>query len=255
MSNKIYLLAFVLLMLLSCSKDSLDVSTEPGQSGSITRFVVHNQYMYSLNPNEVKTFDLQNPDKPQLVHTLPTDYGLETIIIYDNTIYLGSRNALYILSIDNPAAPSILSKTDRFLFGAVFNGCDPVVVKDQYAYSTIKVVENICGNVATQSALIVFDVSDKTAPEQKGLYFMSLPNGLGFYEQYLLVCDEGSDFVFIYDTSDPLKLVLTDYSFPVTDPMDLIVRGDQVIVATRTDFRFYDISNLENIRPLGAIGK
>jgi hypothetical protein len=255
MTNKIYLLAFALLMLLSCGKESLDVSTEPGQSGSITRFVVHNQYMYSLNTNEVKTFDLQNPDKPQLVHTLPTDYGLETIIIYDNTIYLGSKTALYILSIDNPAAPTILSKSDRFLFGAVFNGCDPVVVKDQYAYSTIKVVENICGNVATQSALIVFDVSNKAAPEQKGLYPMSLPNGLGFFEQYLLVCDEGSDLVFIYYISDPHNLILTDYSFAVIDPVDLIVRGQQVIVSTKTDFRFYDISNLEDIRPLGVIGK
>lgn len=99
------------------------------------------------------------------MHTLPTEYGLETIIIYDNTIYLGSKTALYILSIDNPAAPVILSQTERVNFP--FGGCDPVIVKDTYAYSTVKIIENICGQPATQSALLVYDVSNKSAPDQK----------------------------------------------------------------------------------------
>lgn len=253
MNIKIYILALTLFLLFSCSKDSFDVGADAGQSGSITRFVVYNQYMYALNPNAVKTFSLENPDKPALVHTLPTEYGLETIIIYDNTIYLGSKTALYILSIDNPAAPVILSQTERVNFP--FGGCDPVIVKDTYAYSTVKIIENICGQPATQSALLVYDVSNKSAPDQKGFYLMDMPNGLAFYKQYLLVCDEGLDAIRIYDISNPLDLVATPFSFPITDPTDLIVKGDQVIVSTKTSFQFYDVSNLEDIRPLGSIGK
>lgn len=84
---------------------------------------------------------------------------------------------------------------------------------------------------------------------------MDMPNGLAFYKQYLLVCDEGLDAIRIYDISNPLDLVATPFSFPITDPTDLIVKGDQVIVSTKTSFQFFDVSNLEDIRPLGSIGK
>lgn len=237
----------------ACSKESADISADPGQAGSITRFAVHNGFMYALNPNQVRTFSLENPDKPQLVHTLTTDYGLETIIIYDNTIFLGSRTALYILDIANPAAPSILSQTQRgdFLFG----GCDPVVVKDNFAYSTVKIIENVCGRFASQSALMVYDVSNRNAPVNVGVHFMSLPNGLGYKDNYLFVCDEGTDRLEVFDISDPMNVQPTFFSVAITDPVDLIVKGDKMIVSSKTEFRFFDISNIADIRPLGRISK
>ena len=237
----------------ACSKESADISVDPGQAGSITRFAVHNGFMYALNPNQVRTFSLENPDKPQLVHTLTTDYGLETIIIYDNTIFLGSRTSLYILDISNPATPSILSQTQRedFLFG----GCDPVVVKDNFAYSTIKIIENVCGRFNSQSALMIYDVSNHNAPVNVGVHFLSQPNGLGYKDNYLFVCDEGSDRLEVFDITDPMNVRTTTFSVAVTDPVDLIVKGDKMIVSSKTEFRFFDISNIADIRPLGRILK
>lgn len=251
--KKYALQLFILVTFLSCSKDGSEFVNTTGQSGSITRFAIHNQYMYTLNPNGITTYHLDNPDKPKWVHTLTTDYGLETIFIYDNTIYLGSRTALYILSIDNPAAPKILSQTNRQEFP--FGGCDPVVVRDQYAYSTIKIIPNICGTFWNQSALLVYDVTNKSAPIQKGSYAMNLPNGLGFSNEFLFVCDEGANKVQIYNTTDPLSLTLTSYSFTVMDPIDIIIKNDKAIISSKSAFRFYDISNLEDIRPLGLIKK
>ena len=251
--KRILLLAGLFLLAASCSKDAAEIGLDQGQAGSITRFAVYGNFMYALNPNEVSTYSLQNPDKPQLVHTLRTDYGLETIIIYDNTIYLGSRTSLYILGIDDPAAPRILAQTGRFDF--LLGGCDPVVVKDNYAYSTVKIIENICGQVGARSALLVYDVSIKTAPINVGLYIMSLPNGLGIKGDYLLVCDEGTNRVEVYDISDPQALQLTPYSFPVIDPVDLIIKDDKAIVSSKTEFRFFDLSDMSQIRPLGSIGK
>jgi hypothetical protein len=239
--------------LTACSLESADIGKAAEQSGSITRFAVHNGYMYALNPNQVKTYSLQNPDKPQLVHTLSTDYGLETIIVYDNTVYLGSRSALYILDISNPAAPQILSQTNR---GEVFiGGCDPVVVKNNFAFSTIKIIENICGRVSAQSALLVYDVTDKRNPVQIGSYPLSLPNGLGYKDNFLFVCDEGTDRVEIYDITNPSNLELTRYAIPMTDPVDLIVRGDKLIVSAKTEFRFFDIRDMTNIQPLGRLAR
>ncbi len=246
---------FILLTLLAlaCSKDSAALEAG-GKSGSITRFAVHNGYMYTLNPNEVLTYSLQNPDQPVLVNRLATEYGLETIIVYDNSIYLGSRTALYILDISNPAAPDILSKTDRE--DAFFGGCDPVVVKGQYAYSTVKIIQNICGNVAAESALIVYDVSNPTAPINVGIYPLNMPNGLGYSGEYLFICDEGADRLEIFDISNPLSLSpLSGFSVAINDPYDLIIDGGKMIVSTKTDFQIFDLSALPELKKVGLIEK
>ena len=247
-------LAIGLLFAAACSKESSDGLALTGKSGSITRFATHNGYMYVLNPNEVLTYSLQDPDKPALVNRLTTDYGLETIIVYDNTIYLGSNTALYILDIGNPAAPSILSKTNR---NEVFlGGCDPVVVKEQYAYSTIKVIQNVCGDVSSQSALIVYDISNKTAPTETGTYPLNIPNGLGYQGNYLFVCDEGSDRLEVFDISNPLSVTpLPGFAVNILDPYDLIVDGNKMIVSTKTDFRIYDLQDLPVIKQIGLIAK
>ena len=253
MKMKYFPILFLALVAFSCSQESASLEAN-GQSGSITRFTVYNGYMYGLNPNGVLTFSLENPDMPELVHTLPTDYGLETIFIYEGTVYLGSRTGLYILDISNPAQPVLLSKTDREqLF---FNGCDPVVVSGNYAYSTVKIIVNICGTAAAQSALLVYDVTDKENPSQIGLYPHDLPNGLGIKGNYLVVCDEGADKLNLYDISNPASLVqLTDFEVDITDPIDLIISGDKMIVSTRQDFQIYDVSNMEDIRKIGQIEK
>lgn len=246
---------FALPFVFGCSKDAaLSSSEAAGKSGSITRFTVHNGYMYALNPNEVLTYSLQNPDKPVLTHRLATDYGLETIVVYDNTIYLGSSTALYILGIDDPAKPVILSQSQRG--EEFFGGCDPVVVKDQYAYSTIKIITNICGNVWSRSALLVYDVSDKTAPFVVAEQELNLPNGLGYSGNYLFVCDEGSDRLELFDISQPdSPQRLSDRAIAMTDPVDLIVDGRKMIVSTKTDFQIYDLGQLPEIRKIGQISR
>ena len=93
----------------------------------MSRFAISGDYMYALDQNQVLVYSVTNPEKPQLVSKVPTDYGLETIVIYDETIYIGSRNALYILNISNPAHPVLQSKSERA--DEIQGGCDPVVVK------------------------------------------------------------------------------------------------------------------------------
>lgn len=227
---------------------------EAGKSGSITRFAVYQDYMYVLNLNEVQTYDIHKRDQPVLVHRLATDYGLETITIYDGAVFLGSRTALYILNIGNPAAPTVQAKSDR-LSDVGFSGCDPVVVKGNYAYSTVKIIENVCGIVSAESALIVYDISNKSNPVVVGTYFLDIPNGLGYKDNYLFVCDEGSDRLRVFDISNPLSLSELPYSVNLTDPNDLIVDGERVIVSTKTDFQIFDVSDVVKIKKLGQIAK
>lgn len=254
MKQLFHVLILGLLLVSACTKETGDALTATGKSGSITRFAVYNGYMYVLNPNEVLTYSLQDPDKPALVNRLATDYGLETIIVYDNTIYLGSNTALYILDISNPAAPAVLSKANRGF--AFFGGCDPVVVKDQYAYSTIKIIQNVCGIVSSQSALLVYDVSDKSAPLEKGVYPLNIPNGLGYKDNYLFVCDEGADRLEVFDIANPLDVKpLPQFAMSISDPYDLIVDGNKMIVSTKNDFRIFSLEDLPVVKPIGFIAK
>lgn len=253
--KKLLLLMLSVVVLGACSKDFLSESA-PGQgvSGSITRFAVNGNYMYVLNQNEVQTYDITDRANPVLKHRLATDWGLETITFYDNSLFLGSTTALYILDITNPAVPVIQAKSDR-LSAVGFTGCDPVAVNGDYAYSTIKVIENICGVISAESALIVYDVSNKSNPKVLGTYPMNIPNGLGYKDNYLFVCDEGSDLLVVYDITNPAALELAPVTVPMTDPYDLIVDGQRMIVSTKTDFQIFDVSQLPQIRKIGTIGK
>ncbi|MBK8558149.1 MAG: hypothetical protein IPL65_21510 [Lewinellaceae bacterium] len=244
-----------ILLLAACSKEgSFTEAVSGGQSGSITRFAVYNNFMYLLNPNEVLTYDLADPDKPVLVNRLTTDYGLETIFIYDNAIYLGSTTALYILDISNPAAPEIQSETIRE--GSFQGGCDPVVVKEQYAYSTVKIIRNICGNIGTESALLVYDVSGQKCPSPGWRLPLNLPNGLGYKDHYLFVCDQGANRLEVFDIADPLALdYLPNQSIEISDPIDLIVAGNKMIVSTGSDFQIFDLSNFPVVKRVGQITK
>ena len=244
---------FFLLLFVACTQEADLATSEGGKSGSVTRFTTYQGYMYVLNLNEVQTYSLSNPDKPALVHILSTDYGLETINIYDNTIFLGSTTSLYILDIADPAAPVILSKTNRsFEFSS---GCDPVVVKGFYAYSTIKIIENICGFRSSRSALIVYNIVDKKNPVEVANYDLVTPNGLGYKDNYLFVCDEGTDRLEVFDISDPEQLVKTSFAISIIDPTDLIVDGERMFVATKTDFQIFDVFDMNNIRRIGKIDR
>lgn len=249
MKANLFLNVLFVLILLSCSKDSSDMTSTTGSSGSITRFASYNGYMYALDQNRILVYDLSNPATPQLVNKVSTDYGLETIIVYEGTIYIGSTSALYILNISNPASPYVMSKSDR---GELRGGCDPVVVKDHYAYSTVKIIQNICGDIAAQSQLLVYDVSDQTAPTLVSSFVMNIPNGLGYKGDHLFVCDEGSDTVEIFDISNPNNVIYHS-SFPLTDPVDIIVDGNRMIVSAKTDFNIYNIADINSITPMGSI--
>lgn len=247
-----WLVLLGMCFLAACSLDVFNEESQ-GQSGSLTRFIVHNGYMYSLNPNEVVTFELQQDGKPVEKHRLVLDYGLETVLIYEGVMYLGSRNGLYIIDISNPAKPVLISETTRPT--QLFGGCDPVSVKDSIVFSTVKVIENICGINNAMSALLVYLVNDLSNPELIGTYAMSRPNGLGYKEDVLFVCDDGQNEIVLYDIHDPGDLKELQWAIPVKDPVDLIVYQDRLLVSTDTDFHFYDIQDITDIRPLGIISK
>jgi len=239
-----------------CNSDNSLLSPNGnGTSGSITRFATLGEFMYVVNPSELQTFDISDPENPVLLSRLETDPGLETIFIYENRIYLGSRLGLFIIGIDDPASPVLLSQTGRMdveLLGA----CDPVVVRDDFAYSTVKIIENICGNVNARSALLVFDVSNSEEPLELASFDLNIPNGLGIKDNYLFICDTGADLLKVFSIIDPANTIpRVDLDFALADPIDLIVDNDRMIVSTAEDFKILDVSDIHSIEIVKIISR
>lgn len=250
-------LSFCFIAFQACDSESAlggSVESQNGISGSITRFATLGDYMYTLNPNQLQTFDITDPSKPTLLSELETDYGLETIFIYEDRIYLGSRTGLFILGLDNPAEPNLLSQTARE--DEFFGACDPVVVRDNYAYSTIKTIVNVCGNVNTRSALLIYEVSDPSNPVLTQSFDLFIPNGLGYTDQFLYVCSTGAETLRVFDISNPANVVeRPDLDYPIEEPFDIIVDNDRMIVSSTDKFFILGLAEDGSIADEAIISK
>jgi len=218
-------------------------STATGKSGSISRFAIKDHLMYAIDVNYLRVFDITDGDHPVLVQSTEVDYGLETIFIYENYIYLGAVDGVYVLDINNPTSPHQLQKLEHHI------SCDPVVVQNNFAYSTQRVSATGCGDHWLESALAVYDVTNPNEAELKKEIIMDEPFGLAVEGNWLYVCDNGIVVFDITDPSDPIRKELV----PVTNPHDIILNYPYMLVATSTSFELYNYADPLNIHFISTL--
>ena len=181
--------------------DGAEASGGTGTGGSMARFKIVNDYLYTVTESEIHIFDIQTQENPIAVNSEYVGWQIETIFNQGDYLYLGSSSGMYIYSIENPAAPSYVSRIDHVL------GCDPVVVQGDWAYVTIR-GGNDCGQNLSQ--LEVIDISNKNMPERVAVYEMAEPYGLGIKDDHLFVCD-GSEGLKVFDASATPEISLIDH--------------------------------------------
>ncbi|MCM8570918.1 hypothetical protein NE848_16090 [Gramella jeungdoensis] len=190
-----------------------------GTGGSMARFSIKDNYLYVADEANLSTFDISNPSAPNRVNAEQVGWNIETLFNYKDHLYLGSDRGMYIYSIENLAAPQQVSYLQHVL------GCDPVVVKDDYAYVTIR-GGNLCGQNFNQ--LDVVNISDKTNPFIEKTYEMNNPHGLGVKDDWLFVCD-GDAGLKVYDIQDTPDLRLID-QFSNISTYDVIPLEDKLLM-------------------------
>ena len=176
-------------------------ASNTGTGGSMARFNISGDHLYTVGPNLLNVFDIGNNSNPQKIKTEYVGWQIETIFNQEGYLYLGSAVGMYIYSIEDPASPVFMSRIQHVM------GCDPVVVENDIAYVTIR-GGNLCGQ--NENQLEVIDVSDKANPQLLKIYEMDGPYGLGIKRDKLFVCD-GTSGLKIYDASNSPELVLTDH--------------------------------------------
>ncbi len=167
-----------------------------GTGGSMARFSIKENYLYVADQMSLSVFDISNPLNTNLLGSEYAGWQIETIFNYEDHLYLGSATGMYIYSLENPASPTQVSFLQHVL------GCDPVVVKENFAYVTIR-GGNECGQNFNQ--LDVVDISDKQNPKIASTYEMNNPYGLGVKDDWLFVCD-GNDGLKIFDIKNTPNL-------------------------------------------------
>jgi hypothetical protein len=216
-----------------CNKESHNAANQTsGAGGSTARFTIAGNYLYVVDHTSLKSFLITNPNEP--VYKSKTDIGIniETIFPYQDKLFIGSSSSMYIFSLTDPAKPRQVG----FASYQVRMSCDPVVVKDQAAYATLR-ADGPCG--WSQSALVVYDISSVSAPVLKATIPVTSPYGLGISGSALYVC-EGSNGLSVFDVSNPYApdkvSAISDKTFYDVIPYDNIL-----ICQVSDGFALYDI--------------
>jgi hypothetical protein len=208
-AEKILYAAFVCLVLLtSCMSGDASSTSDggSGQGGSMARFTINGDYMYTVDQRTLKLFDISDAAHPNYLERKDQnlDFGIETIFSMDTLLFIGSQDGMYIYDVTRPEFPTQLS------FVSHIRSCDPVVASGSYAYVTLNSEQTWCGN--TSNVLNIYDISNLSNPVLKVSESLNSPKGLGVDGNKLFVCDARLG-VKVYDVSDPLHpLWIDDWS-------------------------------------------
>jgi Uncharacterized conserved protein len=217
-----------------------------GVNGSMSRFGVYNNYLYTVINNTMNIFRLSGDSPQQAVEEeIYIGFDVETIFPYKNYMFMGTPSGLLIYSVENPIEPTFCSMISHVY------GCDPVVVEDDVAYVTIH-SGNACGQNANE--LIIIDVSDVYNPRDIVTYKMTHPKGLGIDNGILFVCDDGLKV--FKDAKNPIHLMTNKVAhFENIVGYDVIPYNKILMMIAEDGLYQYDYSDLTNIRLISVIGK
>lgn len=202
-----------------------------GQAGSMARFVVDDETLYTVDQSSLNVFDVTTPEAPVSQGIVQLGWGIETIFPYRDMLFVGANNGMHILSNADPLNPELLSSY------AHVNSCDPVVVQGDYAYVTLR-SGNECAGFTNQ--LEIVSIKDPRNPTLVKTYEMLNPHGLAVNGQCLFICEGAHGLKsFTLGSSDPTQITLQQF-YENVDAFDVISLPDVLLMVGSDGFYQYD---------------
>ena len=237
---KLKYVTFSLVFLISlgftgCSEDSIDTggdgSNGSGKGGSMARFAVTGNHLYTVDNTSLKTFDITDPQDPTPENNeVSIGRGMETIFPYKNKLFLGSQFGMHVYDISTPSEPGKISYFEHI------TACDPVVANDNYAYVTLS-SERWCGRSVNELQIInINDIHDPKLVKQRP---MNKPKGLGLDGDTLFVCDNGLK---VFKVTNGVNIDRIKH-FEDIEAYDVIPNEGNLIVTGSDGIRQYTYSN------------
>lgn len=217
-------------------------SKSTGINGSMSRFSIYNDYLYSVINNYMNIFDLSAAKPTKAAQDFYIGRSVETIFSYKDYMYMGTPSGMLIYSVKNPLKPEFQSSLTHAY------GCDPVVVENDLAYVTVH-SGNLCGQNTNE--LFIVDVSNPKSPKQLVSYTMTNPKGLGIDNGKLFLCDDGLK---IFNNSNPQTLLANQLAhFKNINGYDIIAHNNVAMMIAEDGIYQYDYSDLNHIKLLSKL--
>ncbi|MDB4161932.1 hypothetical protein N9772_06175 [Bacteroidia bacterium] len=222
---------------------SIGNGSSTGTGGSLARFTIAKNHLYIATESELFTYSLATASKPQYISKIALSTGLETIFSLGDFLYLGTQNGMFIYDITNASTPTYASNYWHV------TSCDPVVANENYAFVTLR-DGTTCRR--GQNRLDVIDVRDKRSPQLQMSLEMEQPTGLGLYNNFLFVCDNGQ--IKRFNISEPTNPSFQK-STALTGVFDIIINGDILIAVHPEGVSQYAIESGGSLALLSNISK
>ncbi len=208
-----------------------------GQGGSMARFALVGNYLYTVGNSDLSVFNIANSNDPLFSNKIQIDWQVETIYPFKNYLFVGANNGMYIYDIN--ASPSNPAKAGEFTH---VRSCDPVIADDNYAYVTLHSGTTCLGY---NNELDVIKLNNLTDAELVKTYNLTGPLGLSKDGSLLFICD-GTDGLKIYNATNVLNLQLIK-QFPGLETFDVIAWNKIAIVVAKDGLYQYSYSDANNI--------
>jgi hypothetical protein len=219
--------------------------TTYGVSGSMARFGLYKNMLYTVDQYNLYTFKLNSSSDVTLLNTSMLGWNVETIFITDNHMFLGTQNGMIVQSLEVPERPSLVGTFSHI------TSCDPVVIKGDLAFVTLK-GGNTCRGTVNQLDVIRMSNAYSKFDLLK-TYPMYGPQGLGIDDDLLFICD-GDAGLKIYNAADPMTITNNMIaSFPLINAYDVIPMNNYLFMIGEEGFTLYDYSSIQNIKQIGFI--
>jgi hypothetical protein len=220
---------------------SAEVSINPsvsGIGGSMARFTVNAEYLYAVQNNNLKVFNVGSIPGMTSGQDVMLDRMVETIFPYDNKLFLGTTTGMVVYDISSPATPTYLSSFNHI------NSCDPVAIEGNYAFVTLRSGTQ-CNGFTNQ--LDVVDISSIANPFLVKSYPMFNPYGLAIENHILFICD-GDAGLKVYDANDPQEITQNQIAhFKDIKTYDVIPAAGLLMMIGADGLYQYDYSNLDSL--------
>ncbi|WP_143157232.1 LVIVD repeat-containing protein [Cnuella takakiae] len=215
-----------------------------GVGGSMARFTMVNDYLYTVTQSELSAFQVTDPLNPVKSSTQNLGWGIETIYPFQNKLFVGSNTGMFIFDLGNPATPA-----RQGAFSHV-RSCDPVIADGFTAYVTLRSGGTMCGGTSNQ--MDVININNLQTPFLVKTIALQNPHGLSKDGNRLFVCDglAGLKIFDVQDERDP-KLVQTIGGLGTT--YDVIAQDKIALVVSDQGIFQFDYSNLQAIKQISKI--
>ncbi len=215
-----------------------------GTGGSMARFTLYDHYLYTVDNNSLRVFDVKNAAAPQLANTVQIGWNIETIYPYKTNLFIGSRSGMFIYDNGNPLFPTQLSVFQHA------RACDPVFVEGDLAYVTLH-AGTACDGF--QNQLDIIDISNLKSPKLLKTHQMHRPMGLSVIDGIVYLCEDDQGLK-VLDAKFWGKLNLLSHLKHLTT-YDIIAlpTDNRAIVVGKDGLYQFDISNPAKLKELSRI--